>query len=69
MLAQFEGLPAQQQAAASFFLDHLKDVPFLSVPELARRARVSEATIVRLAQRLGYSGFSDLKAERNAASL
>ena len=63
VLRRYDGLPGQQQVAASFFLDHLQDIPFLSVPELARRAEVSEATIVRFAQRIGYTGFSDLKAD------
>ncbi len=60
---RFEELPPQQRTAAEYMLDHLRDVPFLSVPELARRSGASEATIVRLAQRLGYSGFSGLKAD------
>lgn len=63
VVQRFEELPPQQQTAAEYMLEHLRDVPFLSVPELARRSGASEATIVRLAQRLGYDGFSGLKAD------
>jgi DNA-binding MurR/RpiR family transcriptional regulator len=56
-------LPPQQRAMADYVLEHLTAVPFLSVPELARRVGVSEATVVRFAQRIGYPGFSELKME------
>jgi DNA-binding MurR/RpiR family transcriptional regulator len=56
-------LPRQQRSIAEYVLEHLTAVPFLSIPELARRIGVSEATIVRFAQRLGYPGFSELKME------
>ena len=56
-------LPPQQQAIADFVLEHVTVIPFFSVPEVARRTGVSEATVVRFAQRLGYPGFSELKME------
>lgn len=61
VLARYEDLPPQQRSAADYLLKHLREVPFLSVPELARRSGASEATVVRLAQRLGYEGFTALK--------
>jgi DNA-binding MurR/RpiR family transcriptional regulator len=54
-------LPRQQRLIADYILDHTTAIPFVSVPDLARRAGVSEATVVRFAQRLGYSGFTELK--------
>lgn len=62
VIEAFHSLPPQQQLVATYMLDHLKEVPFLSVPELADRSGASEATIVRFAQRVGYAGFSSLKA-------
>lgn len=56
-------LPPQQRIIADYLLEHLQTVPFLSVPELARRSGVSDATVVRFAQRIGYAGFSELKME------
>jgi DNA-binding MurR/RpiR family transcriptional regulator len=63
LLHRSADLPPQQQAIADYVLEHLTAVPFFSVPELARRTGVSEATVVRFAQRLGYPGFSELKIE------
>ncbi len=54
-------LSPQQKLIADYVLDHMKDVPFLAVPDLAERIGASEATIVRFCQRIGYSGYSDLK--------
>lgn len=56
-------LPPQQRSIAEYLLEHLTSVPFFSVPQLAREVGVSEATVVRFAQRLGYPGFSELKME------
>ena len=61
ILEHVDGLPPQQRAIADYLLENLETVPFLSVPELARRCRVSEATIVRYGQRIGFSGFAELK--------
>ncbi len=61
ILKHADGLPPQQRNIAEYLLEHLDTVPFLSVPELARRCGVSEATIVRFGQRIGFSGFTELK--------
>jgi DNA-binding MurR/RpiR family transcriptional regulator len=61
ILEHVDELPPQQQTIADYLLEHLDTVPFLSVPELARRCGVSEATIVRFGQRIGFSGFAELK--------
>lgn len=61
VLSRYEDLPPQQQTIASYLLDHLSEVPFLSVPSIAQRTGVSEATVSRFAQRLGYDGFSEMK--------
>lgn len=62
VLEAYQSLPPQQQLVATFMLDHLREVPFLSVPDLAIRSGASEATIVRFAQRIGYDGYASLKA-------
>ncbi len=58
----YSSLPPQQQKLADFVLDHPDQVPFLPVEELAKRAGVSTATVVRFAQSLGYEGFGGIKA-------
>ncbi len=62
VLERFDDLSRQQQLVAEYLLEHLEETPFLSVPELAHRAHTSEATVVRFAQSLGFSGFGRLKA-------
>ncbi len=49
------------QVVAGYVLDHIDDVAFLSITELAERIGVSEATLVRFAKELGFSGYPDLK--------
>ena len=61
LLDHFQALPGQQKAIAEYLLAHLEEVPFLSVPALAKKVGTSEATVVRLAQRIGYSGFAEMK--------
>ncbi len=57
----FDDLPPQQQAIANYLLDHAREIPFLSIPELAQRTGASEATVVRFSQRIGFEGFAELK--------
>lgn len=61
LLREHVGLSPQQKLVAEFLLEHYQDAPFLSVPEVARQSGASEATVVRLAQRLGFDGFAELK--------
>lgn len=61
VLQHADELPPQQRVIADYLLEHTGRVPFLSVPALALKVGVSEATVVRFAQRLGFSGFTELK--------
>lgn len=58
----FDAMPLKMQAASRFILEHPSEVALLSMRELARRAGVTAATMTRLAQRLGFSGFDELKS-------
>ena len=58
---KYETLPENQRKAADYLLAHLREAPFLSIVELEKRSGASKATIVRLAQRLGFSGFLELR--------
>jgi DNA-binding MurR/RpiR family transcriptional regulator len=75
ILAVFDRMPKQLQAAARWALDHPQDVALLTVREQAKRAGVVPATMTRLAQRLGFDGYDavrDLYAEnlrRHASSM
>ncbi len=54
-------LTPQQRVIGEYILAHQQELPFLSVPELAQRTDTSDATVVRFCQRIGYTGYSDLK--------
>lgn len=60
--AAYGEMPAQMRLAARFVLDHPQDVVLLSMRALARRAGVPAATMTRMAQRVGFAGFDDLRA-------
>ena len=54
-------MPVQVQAAARFIMDQPSEVALLSMREQARRAGVPPAAMARLARRLGFSSYQDLK--------
>lgn len=45
-----------------YILNNREQIRRISIHELAKRCSVSSTTIVRFAQKLGFDGFSDLKA-------
>ncbi|WVT76661.1 MurR/RpiR family transcriptional regulator (plasmid) [Sinorhizobium chiapasense] len=53
---------ADQKLIATM-LENRAEAAFLSGPQLSQRASVHEATATRLAQKLGYKGFPDLRAQ------
>lgn len=59
--AEFSSLPPQFQVAVRYLLDHPAEVPVVSMRTVASQAGVQPATLVRLAQSLGYSGWAGLK--------
>ncbi|MGQ3075055.1 MAG: MurR/RpiR family transcriptional regulator [Ferrovibrionaceae bacterium] len=62
LTALFDDLPQQLQAGARWVLDHPADVALLSMRDQARRAGVPPVTLTRLAKRLGFAGFDEMKA-------
>jgi DNA-binding MurR/RpiR family transcriptional regulator len=67
ILDEFAGMPPRLQAAARFVLEQPQDVALLTMREQARRAGVPPATMTRLAQRLGLSGYEELRGSYAAA--
>jgi len=53
----------RQRAFAEFVLHNPESLAFLSIQEIAREARVSEATIVRFCHTLEYDGYTHLVRE------
>jgi DNA-binding MurR/RpiR family transcriptional regulator len=61
IIEKFAALTPKMQEAARFIVDHPNEVVIASMRSLAERARSQPATLVRLAQQLGYSGWPELK--------
>lgn len=60
-------LPPAERRVAEIVLADPEVVAFTTVAALGRRAGTSGATVVRLAERLGYDGWVGLQAEARAA--
>jgi len=56
-------LSPNQRVLGEFILDHVEEIPFWNAQTLADAAGTSSATVVRFAQRLGYSGFPTLRSD------
>jgi DNA-binding MurR/RpiR family transcriptional regulator len=54
-------LTGQSVEAANYLISNPEEVAFSSMREIARRANVPPVSLVRLAQKLGLSGYSELK--------
>jgi len=54
-------LTQAQKKLAEYVLQNLEEVAFMSASVLGRKAGVSESTVVRFSQLLGYKGFPELK--------
>jgi DNA-binding MurR/RpiR family transcriptional regulator len=57
----FDALSPQLREAARWVIDHPTEVALLSTREQARRAGVTPATMTRLAQRFGLSGYESVR--------
>lgn len=60
--ACYAKLTAQQRRAAEYLLAHQHTAFAMSVSELAQAAEVSEATLVRFAREIGFTGYHELRA-------
>ncbi len=58
---RFSSLTKAQKRVARQILDSYEDYIFVSIDEAAHGLGVHKSTLVRLAQRLGYEGYSELR--------
>lgn len=61
LLAALPDIPAQAQRGGRYVLDHPDDVVIYSMREIAERAGVSPATLVRLVNLLGFAKWSEIR--------
>ncbi|GGF58701.1 transcriptional regulator [Marmoricola endophyticus] len=66
--AEVDALPEQARRVAGLLLGDPHNAARLSIADLAVRAGTSEASVTRLAQRLGYTGFPALRLALAAES-
>lgn len=59
--ARFPDFSPQFQTGAAFLLDHPDEVAVSSMRKVAERAQVQPASLVRLAQLLGFPGWNELR--------
>ena len=62
-LKQREQFTNQEQSVADYLLAHLDELEALSATALAQASYTSKATVVRLSQKLGLSGFQEFKVK------
>ena len=62
LVQNFAAMSPQLQVAARFLLDHPNDVALLSMRDQAKRAGVPPATMTRLAQKLGFAGYDEVRS-------
>ncbi len=61
--AVYSSLKRAERKGADFLLHHAEQVGDLLIGDFAARAGCSEPTVVRLAKRLGYEGYPDLRED------
>ncbi|MDR4947737.1 MurR/RpiR family transcriptional regulator [Neobacillus cucumis] len=60
-LEQKKGFTDTEERIADFILKSLEDIPNMYIQELAESTFTSHSAIIRLSQKLGYSGYRDFK--------
>ncbi len=56
-------LPQAQRRLLEFIMAHEEEFVFLRIGDLARRGKVSQATVTRLSRALGFKGFPEFQRE------
>ena len=59
----FASLKSAEHRAANYLVSQPHQIRDCNVADVARRAGCSQATVVRLARKLGYEGFPELRAD------
>lgn len=60
-LGQYEDLTVSERRVLKYLVEHIEEIPHLRINELAENAFTSKTVVINLAQKLGYSGFKELK--------
>lgn len=58
---RFEELPKNQKKVADYVVENFDKISFLNVQDISKATGASVASVVRFAQSIGFSGFSELR--------
>ncbi|PYZ92742.1 hypothetical protein CR194_13895 [Salipaludibacillus keqinensis] len=59
--SHLKALTKSEQKVADFVLNHLDEVMYLSVTDLADKAEVGETTVLRFCRKIGFKGYQEFK--------
>ena len=62
LVEQAHHMPNKARRVVEYLLSNMREASFRSIGDIAEELKVSKAQLVRVAQMLGFSGYSDLKA-------
>lgn len=54
-------MTAKEKKISKYILQHLDKIMYMNTYEIAEKCKVSQASVVRFAKKLGYSGFPEFK--------
>lgn len=60
-LPNFEELTKSEKRVLAYLIEHTELIPYMTIQQLATSTYVSKTVIINLAQKLGFSGFKELK--------
>lgn len=64
-LKNYDNLTISEKKVLKYLTDNIADIPYLNINELVAKTFVSKTVIINLSQKLGFSGFKELKFQIN----
>lgn len=64
-LKNYDNLTISEKKLLKYLTDNITDIPYLNINELVAKTFVSKTVIINLSQKLGFSGFKELKFQIN----
>lgn len=66
-LKNYDDLTVSEKKVLKFIIDHMEQIPYMNINQLAEESFVSKTVIINLCQKLGFSGFKELKFSINSS--
>lgn len=64
-LKNYDNLTTSEKKVLKYLTDNISEIPYLNINELVAKTFVSKTVIINLSQKLGFSGFKELKFQIN----